>query len=314
MNGKHRNKGGYLEDRLLTFSYDNQRLQGIQDAQARQTLVRQIIDSLRRTDFVRATSGRAISPLRCEPGSGIFDPLRAAVHYRNHGLFDEAHWIAFLGTHCGKHEKHGWRLTAALYGGLQEQPYWTWQRASEHPDCFSEWLSANQQQVLNPRLELKFSNHRKYESLNINARGHTGQVIASYIRWVLQHGDHRTLIANLQKERGQHPHEAFDGLYASMTNNVLRFGRLGVFDHICMLGKLDLAPVDPGKTYIGSATGPRQGANLLLHNNPNAKISVKQLEAVLQNLGHHIGIGMQEVEDSLCNWQKSPRKYVHFRG
>jgi len=27
-----------------------------------------------------------------------------------------------------------------------------------------------------------------------------------------------------------------------------------------------------------------------------------------------LNVGMQVLEDSLCNWQKSPRQFVHFRG
>ncbi len=314
MTGMHRNREQALETALITFRFNNQILQGIQGAQARSTLVKQIVDSLRRTEFVRMISNSKVSQLRSQPGSSLFDPLKAAIYYRNQGEFDEAHWIAFLGTHCGKHERYGWRLTAALYGGFQGQPYWTWQRAAQHPDNFSAWLTANQGTLLDPLENFQFSNHRKYESLNSNSRNHTGQVLASYIRWVTSHGDHRTMINNIQKEVGQNPIEVFDGLYKGITKEVVRFGRLGAFDHVCMLGKLSLAPVDPGKTYIASATGPREGAKLLLHNNRNATTSAKELEIFLQALGQHAGIGMQEVEDALCNWQKSPEHYIHFRG
>jgi hypothetical protein len=31
-------------------------------------------------------------------------------------------------------------------------------------------------------------------------------------------------------------------------------------------------------------------------------------------LGDALGVGMQVMEDSLCNWQKSPEAYVPFRG
>ncbi|WP_370160949.1 alpha-glutamyl/putrescinyl thymine pyrophosphorylase clade 3 protein [Limimaricola soesokkakensis] len=314
MNGQHRNRIQEFDTKIVNFRYFNQALLGVQDAQARLTLIRQIIDSLRRTDFVRTISRRPGSPSRCQPGSPLFDPLKAAVYYRNRGDFDEAHWITFLGTHCGKHEQHGWHLTATLYGAFQPQPYWTWARVSQHPENFLTWLAANQASLLDPDNNLKFSNHRKYESLNVNSRNNTGQVVASYVRWIAQYGDHRSMINNIQREVGQNPTEVFDGLYGAMTRNVLRFGRLGAFDHICMAGKLDLAPVEPGKAYIGPATGPRRGANLLFHNDPLANTPAGELEAGLQDFGGHLGIGMQEVEDSLCNWQKSPNRYEHFRG
>ena len=314
MSGKFRNKMQEIENRIASFQYKNSPALGAQSPARRETLSRQIIDSLRRTDFVKTISGKPVSALRCDPGSHLFDPLKASIHYRNHGLFDEAHWITFLGTHFGKNETQGWKLAAKVYGGLQNQPFWTWARASQDPDGITKWLYSNRTYFLDPKNNLKFSNHRKYEALDTQSQNHTGEVAASYIRWVLQHGDHRTLMNNIQANVGQNPHEVFDGLYSEMKKNVLRFGRLGVFDHVCMIGKLDLAPVEPGSTYIGPATGPRRGANLLLFNNPNANTPARELEPALIDFGQHVGMGMQEVEDSLCNWQKSPDVYKFFKG
>lgn len=314
MSGKFRNRMQDLEMRIANFQYKNSPALGVQTQARRHTLAQQIIDSLRRADFVRTISRIPVSAQRCDPGSRLFDPLKASIHYRNHGHFDEAHWIAFLGTHFGKHETQKWNLAAKVYGGLQDRPFWTWARASQDPDGITKWLHANRIYFLDPQNNLKFSNHRKYEALDTQSQNHTGEVAASYIRWVLQHGDHRTLINNIQADVGQNPHAVFNGLYSEMRKNVVRFGRLGAFDHVCMIGKLDLAPVEPGSAYIGTATGPRRGANLLLFNDVNAKTPARELEPALINFGQHMGIGMQEVEDSLCNWQKSPDDYRFFRG
>lgn len=314
MSGKFRNINQSLENKLASFRYQNSQALGLQSNSRRETLALQIIDSLRRTEYVKTISLKPTSPLRCQPGSDLFDPLKAAIHYRNTGQFDEAHWIAFLGTHFGKNEEHGWRLSAKIYGGLQNTPFWTWARASQDPDGISNWLHANRTYLLNPQNNLKFSNHRKYESLNTQSNNHTGKVAASYIRWVLQHGDHRGLINDIQTKVGQNSYEIFDKFYSGMTKNVVRFGRLGAFDHVCMIGKLGLAPVDPGSAYIGPATGPRRGANLMLSNNASANYSTHTLDAALKQFGQHMGIGMQEVEDSLCNWQKSPDFYKFFKG
>ncbi len=314
MSGKFRNQKQIIDNNLASFSYKNRPALGVKDPLMRETLARQIIDSLRRTDFIRTVSNMPMSARRCEPGSHLFDPLKASIHYRNNGFFDEAHWIAFLGTHFGKHESQGWRLAAKIYGGLQGQPYWTWQRASQNPDGLTHWLHAHKNYLLDPQNNLKFSNHRKYESLNTNSRNHTGEVAASYIRWVLNYGDHRALLNNIQANVGQNPNDIFDFFYSEMTKKVVRFGRLGAFDHVCMIGKLGLAPVEPASAYIGPATGPRRGANLFLFNNANANTPARELEVALQRFGQHMGVGMQEVEDSLCNWQKSPSLYKFFRG
>ncbi|MDQ2065226.1 hypothetical protein Q9295_02475 [Xinfangfangia sp. CPCC 101601] len=315
MRGAFRNNQGQLEANLNSFRFDGRSLQGIQSNLERTVLTLQIIDSLRRTHYVRTLSNKATLPERADPNSPIFDPIRAAVFLRNTGHFDEALWVTFIGTHCGKHKIYGWRLAAAIYSGLRNNgAYWTWQRISQNPAGFIAWMQANQATLLSARENLKFSNHRKYESLNTGRQNHTGEVFASYVNWVSAHNDHRGLINHILTQVGQNPERVFDELYNQMSSRVTRFGRLGAFDHICMLGKLNLAPASPGSTYIKDATGPRRGANLLISNNANFPNPVNQIEATLSALSAHLGIGMQEIEDSLCNWQKSPQEYVHFKG
>jgi hypothetical protein len=38
------------------------------------------------------------------------------------------------------------------------------------------------------------------------------------------------------------------------------------------------------------------------------------LEEWLVQLGAGLGVGMQVLEDALCNWQKSPVQFKRFRG
>jgi hypothetical protein len=77
-----------------------------------------------------------------------------------------------------------------------------------------------------------------------------------------------------------------------------------------MLGKLGLAPIEPGSTYIKGSTGPRKGATLLFGRQADAA----ELDSWLVELDTHVNVGMQVLEDALCNWQKSPSKFVPFRG
>ena len=60
--------------------------------------------------------------------------------------------------------------------------------------------------------------------------------------------------------------------------------------------------------HLGS-TGPLAGARLLFGNGTAAKLD----ECVVQ-LDEKLQVGMQVLEDSLCNWQKSPEKFQSFRG
>ena len=68
--------------------------------------------------------------------------------------------------------------------------------------------------------------------------------------------------------------------------------------------------------YMQGATGPYQGALLLFGENSRPKLSQSELEAWLVRLEAHLDLyfGMQVLEDALCNWQKSPRKFKPFRG
>jgi hypothetical protein len=42
--------------------------------------------------------------------------------------------------------------------------------------------------------------------------------------------------------------------------------------------------------------------------------TILELDAWVVELGAALQIGMQEMEDSLCNWQKSPADFRRFRG
>jgi hypothetical protein len=97
-------------------------------------------------------------------------------------------------------------------------------------------------------------------------------------------------------------------------DEVHRYGRLAKFDYLAMLGKLDLAPVEPGSTYMTGATGPVSGARLFFDDDAGARLNAGWLDNQLADLDNHLRVGMQALEDALCNWQKSPRTFKPFRG
>jgi hypothetical protein len=97
-------------------------------------------------------------------------------------------------------------------------------------------------------------------------------------------------------------------------SSVASFGRLARFDYLSMLGKLDLAPIAAGSTYLGASTGPLMGASLLFSNSKQATNSPKTMDGWLRLLSEGLGVTMQDMEDALCNWQKSPENYTHFGG
>jgi hypothetical protein len=234
----------------------------------------------------------------------MFDPERGAIVHLRAGRLDEAVWLVFLATHFGRHLRYGWRMLADVYSGLGTAT-WTWERVSRDPAAFRAWLTRNA-----ARIGRAFGNHRKYESLNGDQANGTGAVVESYVAWVGK--DHAAHFARLVRKAGNDPHSIFDHFYRTMA--VARFGRLGKFDFLCLLGRLGLAPIAPGSAYLSGATGPRRGARLLFGGHVEAPLDARELEFWLRELGALMGIGMQVMEDALCNWQKSPTSFVHFRG
>jgi hypothetical protein len=293
-----------LDRSFVDFSAKHRRLEGVADFQTRDTLVWQMIASLRRLDYTRAIKSRNISSDRIDPASALFEPERAAALLARQGQRDEAIWLIFLATHFGQHGRHTWRLWRDVCSGLGSG-MWTWGRVSSNPPSFRQWLRQNADGIGGA-----FGNHRKYETLNPDSPQGTANVIESFVaccspspaRW----------FDSLSRVTGNNPYKVFDAAYGGLT--IERFGRLAKFDFLALLGRLDLAPVSPGSAYLTGATGPLRGARLLVDGDPTSKTSAKSLDAILQQLDESLNVGMQVMEDSICNWQKSPRKFVHFRG
>jgi hypothetical protein len=289
-------------------------LTGLAGAGHLDILVLQIIDSLRRVEFAHHIRDARHDPARMDPASDMFDPLRAAVLHNRGGEPDEAWWLVFLATHFGKHAIDGWRLTRDVYGKLGQGGKWDWATISRNPSAVQTWLATNENALRGADGVLRrFSSHRKYESLKTFSKMGTAGILASYVDWVGPPKTHADIIRELHKVVGQDPQVVFATLYKSM-DVVQRFGRLGKFDFLAMLGKLDIAPIDPGSTFLKGATGPLAGARLLFGGTPDANLSAAELEAALVGFGQSTGLGAQVLEDALCNWQKSPGTYMRFRG
>lgn len=295
-----------LETGLTEFSANRRTLPGIADQTTKTILAMQMVASIRRLDYTEKIRNRPISAERTDPYSPIFDPERAAIFHARQGRLDEAFWLIFLVTHFGKHRTHGWQRLREIYSGLGAG-IWSWERTSADPAEFRAWLRENSHRVGGG-----FGNHRKRESLSSDSPMGTGAVVQSYIDWIGPKRSHNQLVQDLVRDGGNHPHDIFDHFYNCM--NVMRFGRLGKFDYLTLVGRLKLAPIAPGSAYLNGATGPLKGARLLFGDNQTSQYNKEQLEDWLRQLDCILNVGMQVLEDSLCNWQKSPRKFVHFRG
>ena len=194
----------------------------------------------------------------------------------------------------------------------QSEP-WGWDRTSANPTDFRKWLAANESRLKTDGVLRAFGNHRKYETLNALGSNGTGEAVETYVAWVGQDRSHRKRLENAVDVVGRDRKLLFNHLYQSMSS-VTRFGRTARFDYLTMLGKLQLAPIEPGSPYLDGATGPFNGARLLFGQRRTTAAVRRDLERLVVQLGESIGVGMQELEDALCNWQKSPERFKPFRG
>jgi len=296
-----------LRGKLISFQ-DTRELPGISIPGTLECLIKQVIDSIRRIEYINTLLERDVSINRINPSIDTFDPVKAAVYHKRNGNLNEAFWLVFLLTHFGKSLKKGWGLIRSVYSGLGESIYWDWENSSRNTYALCEWISENRE-VLKERGN--FGNHRKYESLKATG---TGLTISSYMNWIGESSDHLSFFNSITDNIEWNSRDRFNLIYKSMSA-VERFGRTGKFDYLTMLGKLKLIDIEPGLTYMQGATGPISGARLLFDNGKST-FSPKQLEAKLAELEQHLGLyfGMQVLEDALCNWQKSPIRYKRFKG
>jgi len=311
MRARDRSRGRELDTALVEFNRQIRPLPGINNPARREALVEQLIESIRRIRYIEVIQNQRISELRADGASDLFDPLRAAVLRREEGELDDAFWLVFLSVHFGKHRRAGWRLAGDVYGCLGGRRPWNWERISNDPAGFRRWIGDHQEDLKRGGV-VYFGNHRKYETLKPESQRGTASVVESYVRWVGLPRMHIELVEEGVGEIGDDPRELFDYLYRSM--NVISFGRMAKFDYLTMLGKLGLARIEPGTPYLHGATGPLKGARLLFDPNHGAPLREEVLDGRVVELGNHLHVGMQVMEDALCNWQKYPNRFVPFRG
>jgi hypothetical protein len=303
-----------IKRQLQTYSSTVRPLPGIDSSAALETFVFQIIESLRRIRYVREVAARPISPLRLDPQSELFDPIRAAILEYQRGNLDEAGWLIFLFTHFGKNLKSKYQLLRDVYGRLGKKGRWDWKTTSNDAFGFRQWLDKNAQALKSDHANHRaFGNHRKYQSLNAWKKNGTGAAVESYVAWVKSAGGHQALFTEALALAEDDGRKAFRSLYRRL-DAVESFGRTAKFDYLAMIGKVGLAPIEPDSVYFQGATGPIAGAKLLFGGAENAPIPVSKLEQAADALADAIGIGKQAMEDSLCNWQKSPTNPMRFRG
>jgi hypothetical protein len=86
-----------LREGLANYERQFGILPGIVAASHRKTLLEQVLDSVRRVEYVYHIRDADHNDKRLVPGSGLFDPLKAAAVHSRRGNLDEAYWLTTVG-------------------------------------------------------------------------------------------------------------------------------------------------------------------------------------------------------------------------
>ncbi len=280
-------------------------LKGLPNAAAIETLATQFVASLRREDYYHLVQVKPIAASRADPNNPLFDAERAVAFHMQQGNIDEAGWLIFLMTHFARRPDTGWLRLQDVYGRLGTG-IWDWPSVTGAPGAFDQWLAANWSRVRGA-----FGNHRKYESLRPNANRPMSRAVGDYLQWIGPNG-HAAFYANAVRIAGNDPKTIFDHLYETLR--ITSFGRLAKFDYLSLVGRYGLAPIEAGSAYLDGATGPGRGARLLVDGSATSATKNSVLQTKLDALDLTLKVGMEVMEDALCNWQKSPTKFVHYKG
>lgn len=282
-------------------------LPGLENPNCEMSFIKQFIDSYKRIRYIEILKSRAIDVDRKNPHSNIYDPIMSSILYFNDGNINESVWNLLLYVHFGKNVKSNYNLVRAVYGRLDNPNIWNWSTITSDLANFKLWLGDNFEEI---KRHGSFGNHRKYQSLRINSKSGTYQTFESFFNLV--DNDFEKFISLLPDSIRSDKNIFFDYLFWHF-DGIIGFGRLAVFDFLCMIGKVGILEIEPGHPYLGNS-GPVEGTKLLFESNEKTK----DLNDFLKDLGinafNDYPFVMQILEDSICNWQKSPTSYKLFRG
>lgn len=282
-------------------------LPGIDDAEAENCFIKQFVDSYKRIKYIDLLKSRDIDSERKNPNSDLYDPIRAAILHFNNGDINEAVWNLLLYVHFGKNLRSNYGLIQAVYGKLGSVDIWSWDAISGNLGDFRYWLNDNVDQI---KTHGNFGNHRKYQSLKPSARYGTYQTFESFIRLV--DGSFVEFIETIPDAIKRDKNDFFDYLFWHFVG-IVGFGRLAVFDFLCMIGKVGVLDIEPRSPYLGN-DGPVNGTRLLFDSNARASDLNDFLKDIGDSALSDYPFVMQILEDCVCNWQKSPTSYLLFRG
>ncbi len=271
---------------------------GISSADRRQLFADELAASLRHIGAPRAVAREPL-PRDWDDLRGLaWEAWRAIVGCSRAGDNEEATWLAVVVTHLARLDDtpDPWASVRAVYSGFGEEPL-AWNRVICEPGLIRSTCLKHAEECG----QLRFGNHRKFESPRPDHRGGIPAVLESYVEGIRRLADGSQV--ELFGTRSGSPTRDFDRLMGELQF-IRRFGRTARFDLLTLFGNLGVYELEPGDIYLTGATGPLRGAMAMFGIVPRTRADLAVLGAGARRLAQELGVPLQAVEDALCNWQK----------
>jgi hypothetical protein len=230
------------------------------------------------------------------PFSGSWDPRRAIVQLNCAGDVEEATWLTFLTSYFAAAEDDDrWRAVRTVYSGFGEHRI-SWRAVYQDATAALAPCTSRAKEYS----QLSFGNHRKNEPLKAAHRYGIEAVVRSYLTLVKRLGNGSQ--AQMFTRYSGDPGLKFHKLLVEVTG-VLRFGRLGAFDFLTLLGTLGVYPLEPAHLYLEGSSWPLEGARRLLGAPDRA--NAPELDSRCSAVARELGVSLAVMEDALCTWHKT---------
>lgn len=215
--------------------------------------------------------------------------LAQILNYQQRSATDEACWLLFLYSYIGR---------SGLLDVIHRS--WSWERASVDADAFGRWLTVNQRVLKNAG---SLSVVHKYRAFDQHRAKAMGEDAKGYIAWIKASGGHAQVFQNAIAHSQGQSILAFDMLYMSMNEHT-SFKRQIKLEHLCLIGHLKIADIEPGQFYFNDILPLKKAARQLFGGNPSVRIPLSELNelavALVGCLGPPFSIAV--LYRALMNW------------
>lgn len=292
-----------IKEHILEFDQNICKLEGLKSTAELDNFVEILANNANEIWLLSLLKHTILSDSNSNLDSDNFTPFTAALWNFQNNEIDEAYWLIFLQSYIGKNQKQNWNLLKGIYGSLDNENIWSWERVSRDVSVFQEWLIQNQ-----PALNEKGSlgEIHKYPIMD----NHNAQIMAkdigNYVSKILEFSGHDNFIASAIQINEGNPITAFDFLFQSMCENVTR-NKIIFFNYLSYIGTMGMAKINPGSFYLSETSLVKRGARLLLlGTNKNQKPPLNEVDEIMISLSNSLKhpLGIFILHQTLSQWSK----------